>query len=63
MDQNGKPVWAVGGQGELQGVYQLQSKLETWFFKPLGFWVWQIIWDNFQRPMMDLNGKNSLYRL
>ena len=25
-------VWAVGGQGELRGVTQLQSKLETWVF-------------------------------
>ncbi len=24
-----QPVWAVGGQGELRGVSQLQSKLET----------------------------------
>ena len=24
-----QPAWAVGGQGELRGVSQLQSKLET----------------------------------
>ena len=24
-----QPVWAVGGQGELRGVSQFQSKLET----------------------------------
>ena len=27
-----QPVWAVGGQGELQGVTRLPSMLETWFF-------------------------------
>ena len=25
----GQPVWAVGGQGQLRGVTQLPSKLET----------------------------------
>ena len=29
-----QPVQAVGGQGELRGVTQLPSKLETCFFKP-----------------------------
>ena len=24
-----QPAWAVGGQGELQGVSQFQSKIET----------------------------------
>ena len=27
-----QPVWAVGGQGELQEVTRLPSMLETWFF-------------------------------
>ena len=30
-------VWAVGGQGELQGVTQHLSKIETWFFFNQGF--------------------------
>ena len=33
------------------------------FFSALGFWAWRIIWDPFERPQMDLNGKNSLYGL
>ena len=38
------PVWAVGGQGELQEVTQLPSMLETWFFlNPPCFWAWEII--------------------
>ena len=49
-----QPVWAVGGQGELRGVTQLLIELETWFFLTIGFWLWRIIWDHFQRSQMDL---------
>ena len=31
------------------------------FFQTLGFGVWGIIWDHFQRPQIDLKVKNSLY--
>ena len=58
-----QPVRAVGGQGELQGVTRLPSILEIWGFLTPGFLVWGIIWDHLQRPQIDRNVKNSLYRL
>ena len=38
-----QPVWAVGGQGELQEVTRLPSMLETWVFFNPDFCAWGII--------------------
>ena len=35
--------------------------LETWFWcQNQCFWAWRIIWDNFQKPQIDMKGTNRV---
>ena len=62
---------AVGGQEGLQEVKfftwevtQLLNMLKTWFWwQNECFGVWEIIWDCFQKPQIDLKAKNWVDRL